>query len=116
VSIAFDRAPADLEDAVHDELLARLEGDAIEQVLVVDLSRPRRVVVAARLRGAGIRVTDVATALQAIHHLGESQANPRWIVVGGGSRAAAELRRYLSVEHPSIRVVRSMQGDSEMYA
>ena len=110
VSIAFDRAPAELEDAIHDELLARLECAAIEHVLVVDGTGPRRVALAGRLRMAGRHVTDVASTLQAIHHLGESQANPRWIVVAGLSRAAAQLRSYLAVEHPSIPVVSSRRA------
>jgi len=101
--------PMDFEDAVQDELLAMLENQAFEHVLLVDNDDTRREIAAAKLRANGQRVTAVATPLEVISHLGESRDYPQLVIIAHGypETIADELRDYVTIEHADIRVERA---------
>jgi hypothetical protein len=108
VMLALDEPPPDYDDAVQDQLLAVLEADAVQQVLLVDPIGWRRTKLAASMRVAGGHVREAATPLEALAHLGESRERFHVIAVADTVPAtvAEELREYLHAEHAGIRVVR----------
>ncbi len=107
VIVALDEPPPDFDDAIQEQLLAMLESDAIDHVLLVDPVAWRRIQLAATMRATGCRVSEAATPLEALAHLGESREHFSVIAVADStpSSVADELRAYLGKEHQRLRVV-----------
>ena len=110
VAVAFDDIPTDFEDRIQAELVAALEEAGVVDVLVVDPVALRRGQLAASLRARGRHVSEAATPLDAIDRLGESRHHPGMIAIADTVPAgiADELRAYVRVEHPDVRLVRRM--------
>jgi len=109
VVVAFDEPAAELADRIQDELLAALESETVEHVVLVDPVTSRRAEMAAMLRAAGRRVSEAATPLEAIALLGESCGHAQVIAIADTvpEAAADELRAYMAREHPRLRLVRA---------
>jgi PleD family two-component response regulator len=82
-------------------------GDHV-RVLVVDSQAPRRQHLAATLRRAACDVTEAATPLEAIAHLGSSRAQPSYVAVADTvpSSIGDELRAYLTATHLDLTLLR----------
>jgi len=106
VVVAFDHLPTGFEDGIQVELVAALEGDAMPHVLLVDSLTWRRTQTAALLRATGRRVSEAATPLDAISHLGEARARVVAIADTVPSGIADELRAYVRTEHADLQLVR----------
>ncbi len=108
VAVSLGEVPAGFDDLVQIELLASLECQAVEHVLVVDPDPVTRARLAGRLRATGRHVTDVATPLDAIFHLDESGVHPRWVAIADTRPdvIASGLRAYLRGEYPALRQLR----------
>jgi CheY-like chemotaxis protein len=104
LAIAFLQVPADFEDALQSELVAVLESEATDRVLLVDPVPWRRARMAARLRASGCVVTEVSTPLEAIAHLGESRARPFAVAIADTipENVAEELRAYIGEAHAEL--------------
>lgn len=103
----FTDVPAEFAEAVCCELRVAAASVDIAGVLLVDVDTPRRMLVAAALRSAGCDVTEVATPLEAIAYLDDSQARP-WIVAVADTIPATiadELRAHLRSAHALVHLV-----------
>lgn len=107
IAATFTDVPAEFAEAVCSELRVAAAREEIPGVLVVDVETPRRILVAAALRAAGCDVTEVATPLEAISYLDDSQVRP-WIVAIADtipSTIADELRSHMRSAHALVRLV-----------
>jgi CheY-like chemotaxis protein len=105
-AVAFTAVPEAFANAVRSELRAAVAGADALRVLLVDPDGPRRVVAAAALRAARCDVTEVATPLDAISYLEDSQAHP-WIVAiadTAPTSIADELRIHVRAQHALVRI------------
>ncbi len=105
-AVAFTAVPEAFATAIRGELRAAVAGSSALRVLLVDPDAPRRVVAAAALRAARCDVTEVATPLDAISYLEDSQAHP-WIVAIADTSPTAiadELRTHVRAHHALVRL------------
>ena len=103
--VSFHHISPQFEDLMGDEVLAVLEGERSPRVLVVDLSPERRAKVALELRSAGCVVIEVATPLDAIAAIEQSQAHIELALVSewpAGIEGA--LMAFLRDVHPEIEL------------
>lgn len=103
----FTDVPAEFAEAVRCELRVAAAGVDTCGVLLVDVDTPRRILLAAALRITGFDVTEVATPLEAISYLDDSQARP-WIVAIADtmpSSIADELRAHMRSAHALVRLL-----------
>jgi hypothetical protein len=98
VAVRFETVPADFEDAVEDEILADVESERVAHVLLVDPDATRRRPLAEALRRNGCHVVELATPLEVIQRVGESQTHA-WLIAIAETipeTVAEELRGYLA--------------------
>jgi hypothetical protein len=110
IVVAFDRIPTDFEDWMQAELVAALEAaDGKVHILLVDPVAVRRGDLAASMRAAGRHVSEAATPLDAIDHLGESRNRPDMVAIADTVPVgiADDLRAYVRAEHPDLGLVRT---------
>jgi hypothetical protein len=105
-AVAFTAVPEAFAVAIRRELQAAVAGADTLGVLLVDPDGPRRVLVAAALRAAKCEVTEVATPLDAISYLQDSQTYP-WIVAVADTvptTIADDLRSHVRANHALVRL------------
>jgi CheY-like chemotaxis protein len=99
--------PPEFEDLVQEELLSALECSRFPRILLVDVSRGRRELVAAAFRATGYEVIEVSSPLEAISEIDQSRLR-LWAVVIADTEIAShadELRRFLGETCPRVPLI-----------
>jgi CheY-like chemotaxis protein len=105
--IDLEGVPPSFEDLVQDELLAALECARTPHVLLVDIDRGRRELVAAAFRVIGVHVIEATSPIEAIADLDESQLHPWAIAIADSDldASAVELRRFIGEIYPCVPLI-----------
>jgi len=107
IAVAFETVTAEFVRLIDETSVASHSHRRILQVVLVDATTERRLVIAEAFRAAGCAVVDVLTPLEAIVRLGESLFEPDLIAIADSSPASTsdELRRFIDREHPRAKLV-----------
>ena len=99
--------PPDFEDLVQDELLSALECSQCPRILLVDVARGRRELVAAAFRATGCDVIEASSPLEAISEIDQSRVH-LWAVVIADTEIAShadDLRTFLRETYPGVPLI-----------
>lgn len=99
--------PPEFEDVVQDELLSALECTHLPRILLVDVARGRRELVATAFRAMGYHVIEVSSPLEAIMEIDQSRLH-LWAVVIGDTEIASsadELRTFVGETYPQVPLI-----------
>lgn len=105
--IALLAVPPEFEDLVQNELLCALECSQFPRILLVDVARGRRELVAAAFRATGYDVIEVSSPLEAISEIDQSRLR-LWAVVIADTDIAShadELRTFLRETYPRVPLI-----------
>lgn len=107
IAMALDVVPATFTRIIAETQTRSHQHNRALSVVVVDATPERRREIAAGFRGVGCVVVEVATPLEAVVHLGESDFEPDLIAIADSLPATIsdELRRFVDAEHPRAMLV-----------
>jgi CheY-like chemotaxis protein len=99
--------PPEFEDLIQDELLAALECSRRPRILLVDVARGRRELVAAAFRATGCEVLEVSSPLEAINAIDQSRLHLLAVVIADTEIAsrADDLRSFLGEMYPRVPLI-----------
>jgi hypothetical protein len=105
IAIELAGAPPGFEEVLREERIAELARATTPHLLVVDPMPMRRASIVERLREAGCHVSEAATPLDAIVHLGESRTRPRLALIAETYPAdnSDELHAFMTAAHVAVR-------------
>jgi hypothetical protein len=107
IAVALDIVPLSFARVLDQTVSRSTRHDRTLAMVLVDATLARRTEMAEAFRAAGCEVLAVATPLEAIVRLGESEFEPDLIAIADSlpESTSDELRRFVDAEHPAVMLV-----------